>query len=648
MTLDPVARAIKKRLYVMRLARHACCVLGLSLTALATAQTSGGLSSRDQTPNGATSIQDLATPQGGQSNMQLPSGPPFPMRQPITAKLPPAGKAGEPPPPYQPGEFEKFVQGLVGASVPIQRFGAALMTPREQSSDAEGSPLVPAEYLLKPGDEVIVTLWGTVDADLRLVIDRSGRVTIPRVGPILVAGVTYAELPALISQRVTRVFRNTQVSVSLGQLRGLRIYVTGFVARPGAYSVGSLATVMQALLEAGGPSNAGSMRNIELRRGKERVAQLDLYQLLMKGERDSDRVLQADDVIHVGRVGTQVALIGSVHRPAVFELLPGETINDLLQMAGGLSAVADARRISVERLDERIAGRVTQLELPAALTSSPTSGDVMRAFSAVDVVAPSVRQNKRVRLEGEVARPGEHVLPPQSTVLDALAAAGGMTSAAYVFGTEFTRESVRSTQEDNYERAVRNMETDLARNSATQRASNADEAAAQSAREAANARLIASLRAIKPTGRVVLQIAPDSRELPALALEDGDRIYIPPRPSSVGVFGSVFNAGNYLYGESRNLGDYIGLAGGPTRGADDGSAFVVRANGSVFSARQGGGSTWAGGGGGGLQGLAAEPGDTVFVPEEPNKTTFVQNVKDWTQILYQFGLGAAALRLLGN
>jgi polysaccharide biosynthesis/export protein len=152
---------------------------------------------------------------------------------------------------------------------------------------------------------------------------------------------------------------------------------------------------------------------------------------------------------------------------------------------------------------------------------------------------------------------------------------------------------------------------------------------------------VASLRALRPNGRIVLQLAPDGRDLPPLALEDGDRLYVPPRPTSVGVFGSVFNGGNYLYSEGRQVTDYLNLAGGPTRGADASSTFVIRANGSVVSGQQQK-ANWVGSGGS-LAGLKAEPGDTVFVPEEINKTTFVQAAKDWTQILYQFGLGIAGI-----
>jgi protein involved in polysaccharide export with SLBB domain len=542
--------------------------------------------------------------------------------------------------PAAPGEFELFVQRLAGDTVLIRRFGAELMQPDEPG--AETSPQIPSDYLVKPGDELLVTIWGSVDADIRTRVDRNGRITIPRVGPVLVAGVRYADLSATVSQRVGQVFRNFQISVALGQLRAQRVYVTGFVERPGAYSVGSLSTVLNALIQAGGPSAAGSLRQVEVLRAGTRVASLDMYEFLLKGIRSGDLVLQPDDVVHVGPLGTQVGLIGSVNRPAVYELKSGETLVDLLRMAGGFTAVADRTRVSLERLDDRATVRITQLSLPGNGTHSLVQGDVLRAFSAVESSLPVQRQNKRVKVEGEVTRPGEFLLPPQSTIEDALAAAGGLTSSAFLFGTDFSRESVRVTQQQNFDRALRDLEVDLARNTSTQRAANAgDEAALQASRESANSRLVSSLRALRPSGRIVLQVQPDARALPPLALEDGDRIYVPPKPTTVGVFGSVFNGGSYLYTEGRPLGTYVSLAGGPTRGADIQSTFVVRANGTVISGQQTGNRFFANSGG--LDGVRAEPGDTVFVPEEVNKTTFVQAAKDWTQILYQFGLGIAGI-----
>lgn len=567
-----------------------------------------------------------------------------------------AGLADFPdPPPAEPSEFERYVNRLAfpetpqvaGEELRIRRLGATLVTGRNRDVDAvDFNPLVPADYLVTVGDEIVLSIWGSVDGELRLVVDRSGRITVPRVGAIMVAGVRFGDLATTISRRVAQVFRNFQLSVSLGQLSGVRVYVTGFAVRPGAYNVNALSSMANAVVRAGGPSASGSFRDVQLLRGGRLVSKLDFYDLLLKGDRSNDKLVQADDVIHIGPIGRQVGVIGSVNRPAIYEMVANETIADVLAMAGGISPIANTSKLAIERVAERDSLRVVQVDLAQTDRTLLSNGDVLRVFNAVTVATPIERQNKRVRVEGEVRHPGDYIMPAQSTIDDALRAAGGLTTDAFVFGTEFTRESVRITQQENYERALKDLEAELARSSATQRISTADEAAAQAGRAAATTRLLDRLRRLKPTGRVVLQMAPTNRELPKLTLEDGDRILVPPVPTSVGVFGSVFNAGNYLRETGRTLGDYLQLAGGPTRGADKRSTFVIRANGTVVSNYQN--STWLTGLSSTFEQLPALPGDTLYVPEEPDKTTFVQDAKDWTQILYQFALGAAAFVTLTN
>lgn len=550
------------------------------------------------------------------------------------------------PAPYVSSEFERYVQRAAGDAFEIRRFGSELMSSTGRNGMAqENSSQIPQDYVISIGDEILVTLWGSVDADLRLAVDRSGRITLPRVGPVAVAGLRYGDLASAIDQRVGQVFRNYKLSASLGKLRSIRIYVTGFTQRPGAYTVSSLATLVNALMQAGGPSGAGSFRQIELRRAGKLLSSFDFYDLLLKGDKSADRALQGEDVIHIGPIGTQVALIGSVNKPAIFELKQGETLDDLLAMAGGFTALADRSRLTVEHVDQRRDTRISELALPQQAAQKPRSGDLLRAFSAVDAALPQHKQNKRVKVEGEVQRPGEFILPANSSLADAIRAAGGLTPDAYVFGTDFSRETVRASQQENYERALRDLETEFTRSATTQRTSTADEASAQAARAQGSTKLIDRLRAVKPTGRIVLQLQPNASRLPELTLEDGDRLLIPAKPTTVGVFGSVFNGGSYLYANGGSITDFMKLAGGPTKGADTNSVFVLRANGSVVSSRQKSGWLMSGGV---LDGLGAEPGDTVFVPEEMNKTTFMQEAKDWTQILYQFGIGAAALKTIKN
>lgn len=547
-------------------------------------------------------------------------------------------------------EFEQFVSRLAGPSANgqptlIRRFGTELQDRDPfESIDQEALPLVPPDYVVQPGDEIKVALWGSVDADLTLTVDRGGSITLPRVGGIVVAGARFSELNERVRRRASQTFKNFDVSVSMGKLRAVRVFVTGFVANPGTYTVGGLSTISRAVLRAGGPAPSGSYRQISLRRAGQPALTFDMYDLLVKGERRNDVTLRPDDVVHVGAVGPQVALIGSVNRPAIFELRPGETVNDVVEMAGGFSPVADISRLMLERLEERDKLRVAEWSLPEGASRKLVQGDVLRAISAVSANGSQLSRNKQVRVEGEVRKPGTYLLPPGSTLQDAIEAAGGLTTSAYVFGTEFTRESVRLGQQENYDRALRDVETEFARAAATQRASTPEEAAAQSVRAATTSRLIERLRALRPSGRVVLELTAASTSLPPLLIEDGDRLMIPAQATTVGVFGSVFSTGNYLYGEQRALGDYLRLAGGPTRSADQASVFVVRANGTVISASQSSGWFSAGR----LGDERAIPGDTIFVPEEIGKTTFIQAAKDWTQILYQFGLGVAAFKSLSK
>lgn len=547
----------------------------------------------------------------------------------------------EPEIPYVPGEFERFVQRVAGT--PVKRLGAELMTggPNARTADLAISP--PPEYVLAPGDEVLLLLWGSVDADLRLILDRNGRIQVPRVGAIQLAGVRHGDLANVIERRVAQVFKNFQLSASLGQLRSMRVFVTGFVERPGVYNVAALSTVVGVLMRAGGPSAAGSFRQIELRRNSAPIALIDLYDLLLRGDKSSDRLLQSGDVVHVGPVGVQVGVVGSVNRPAVIELASQDRVEDALRMAGGFSAVADRSRVSIERLRERSQQRVSELLLPKDGRSNLDHGDVLRAFSSTEVVPSTLRQTKRIRIDGEVQRPGDYLMPAGSTLQDAISIAGGLNTSAFLFGTQFIRESVRATQQENYNRMLHELETDMARTAGSQAPATGELAEQQQFRNASAAKLIERLRALQPSGRIVVQLAPGASELPALVVEDGDRLYIPPVPSTVGVFGSVFNSGSYLYGDGRVLGDYLRLAGGPTKGADKNGVFVVRANGQVISGRQLGDDAWWANGNRVSQ-VRAEPGDALFVPEELDKSTFVQSSKDWTQILYQFGIGLAGIR----
>jgi protein involved in polysaccharide export with SLBB domain len=497
---------------------------------------------------------------------------------------------------------------------------------------------VPPDYPVQVGDELLVHVWGSVEGQWRLRVDRAGRIVLPRVGPLPVEGVTASELQERLRKRLQTVFRGFDLSIAVTEVAPIRVRVTGFVQHPGDRVLPGLSTLSRAVAGLAIAATGGSLRRIHLRRGDQDLTDFDRYALLAEGRIGDDPLLLPGDVIHVEAVGPQVAVLGAVNRTAVFETLPGHTLAEALQLAGGFSAVADGNVVELERHRGEDLTRVVQLGWPADAAHPLVDGDLLRVPDRTAVARPSLLGNKRVRIEGEVLRPGDYVLPPQSSLADAVAAAGGITDAAFVFGTELRRERVRLVQEANYSRALQEMEAEAAR-LASVRGASGDNAAAQ---ESALRELISRLRTRRPEGRLVLDLAADASTLPGLVLEDGDLVRVPPRSQSVGVFGTVFNAGSFVHGEGLLLGDYLARAGGPTGAAEADSIFVVRANGSVLSARQGG--WWNGRAQ--FDSQPALPGDTVFVPERLDRVTVVQGAKDWTQILYQLGIGLAALLTL--
>ena len=220
-------------------------------------------STQDQTGTGAQSQTTGAQGQGatttnGNQPLQLQSQQPFQNGATGLSLL-----QAPPRPPPKPGEFENYVARVLNHRVP--RFGAEVMSGRSTTFAPAPTATVPPDYAINPGDELLVQTSGSVESNLRLVVDSDGRIFIPRVGAIQVAGVRYGDLQSLLTERVGRQFRNFTLSAAIGRLHGVRVYVTGYAAYPGAYTVNSLSTLVNAVMAAGGPAAGGSFRNIELR-----------------------------------------------------------------------------------------------------------------------------------------------------------------------------------------------------------------------------------------------------------------------------------------------------------------------------------------------------------------------------------------------
>lgn len=538
-------------------------------------------------------------------------------------------------PPPEPGEFEAFVKEKLGRELP--RFGANLILQGSKGFVSPPNATVPPDYRLNPGDELLIGVTGSVEANLRLTIDDEGRVFIPKVGSVSVAGIRYGDLQAALARRFAEQFKGVNLSVVISHLHGLTVYVTGYAVSPGAYSVSSLSTMVDAILAAGGPAAGGSFRNIELRRNGQLVSQLDLYDLLLSGDKSHDAVLQNEDVLNIAPAGPEVAVSGSVNFEAIFEAKPGETLGDMVRYAGGFNSLADPSRLVVQRLADLDKGGSQQMPWDKASAFPAEGGDIVRILSQGQIARPEERQAILATVEGEVDHPGRYFLRPGATLGDLLNAAGGLTTGAFVYGSDLTRVSVQRQQESSYGRAI--TELQFAAATAPLTSLGATDAATATARQTAVATVVAELKKQKPDGRFVMPIPYGAGSLQAdLTLENFDHVYIPPRPKTVGVFGSVYQAASFQYADNTRIGDYLKLAGGARRHVSDtGQIFVIRANGSVISAAQ-------------VHDLVnrpAYPGDVVYVPVRTGTTTW-EKIERIAAIVGQFGASAAIIAILAG
>jgi protein involved in polysaccharide export with SLBB domain len=676
-----------------------------------------------------------------------------------------------------PSLFQRFVQEATGKLLPV--YGSELFeAPFAYASDSAQSP--PIDYVLGPGDEVRLQVWGSVDYSGSHVIDRNGQIQAPKAGVVELSGVKLKDLESILRNQLGKYYTNFSINANLGRLRSIQIYVVGQALQPGTYKLASMSTLVNALFASGGPTVNGSMRNIQLKRGSRTITTMDLYDFIAKGDKSRDVLLQSGDVIVIPPVGPRVAVTGAYDHAAIYELKPeGSSVGDILNLGGGVPALSTPSKALIERISRsqnppRIVQEITLkgedlkqslqdgdvltllnispafgnavtlkgtvasalryrwfegmkiLDLiperdalltpdyykrknllvqnaealpenaktvgtklrsladqinweyavierldPAQLNSvllpfnlgkavlqrdpahniALLPGDVITVLSHSDLQLPQDRQARLVRLEGEVAAPGVYQTKPGETLPQLLQRVGGVTAQAYLFGTEFSRESVRTRQQENLDVLIRRLEAQAqAQASSVVANSNAERAAqVQAVQQQQQAQLksqIDRLKAARSNGRLSLELDPKATSLsalPALPLEDGDRVLIPSIPGFVAAFGAVNNENLFIHRSGKTVADVLKSAG-LAQDADADQIFVLRADGTVVARRD----RERGFFGSGFESLEVMPGDTVVVPAQIDRESrynfFTRVLKDWTQIFANFGLGIAAIK----
>jgi len=324
-----------------------------------------------------------------------------------------AARRFEPPP--KPGEFQKFVEAATGRQLPL--FGASFFATAADSFTPVDNVPVGGDYTVGPGDEIVLRAWGAIDVDYRTTVDRNGLLNLPKVGSFSVVGVKASELEKHLRAQIGRLYTNFNLSVSLGQLRGVKVFVVGPAQRPGVYTLASQSTMLSAVVMAGGPAPNGSMRKVLLRRDGRVVSELDIYEFLVQGDKSKDVQVNAGDVIVFQPAGPRVAITGALDTPAIFELkAPQEPVREVLRYAGGAPLLANPNRAQLERVDNTQARAARFVETFAldgnGLQKSLRDGDVLT------LLAISPQFANAVTLRGHVAQPLRYPFTPGMRVRD--------------------------------------------------------------------------------------------------------------------------------------------------------------------------------------------------------------------------------------
>lgn len=466
------------------------------------------------------------------------------------------------------------------------------------------------DYRVGVGDQIQLMIWGAVEEALELPVDPQGNIFVPRVGPIRVSGVRNGDLNGVIAGRVKEVFtQSVEIYANLLSTQTVKVFVAGFVKRPGLYEGYASDSLLFFLDRAGGIDlDRGSFRKVALRRNGEERAAVDLYRFFRDG--DLPRVqLRDGDVVFVPPVGDTITIRGAVTSPGRFEFdSGGRRLGPLLELA---QPAASATHANIRRVVDG-QGFALNLPLEKARDQEMNPGDV------VDLTSAERPETLLIGITGEHRGEEFIVLPYGATLSDALASIepGKRSNLEAV---QLFRESVARRQRELLEQSLANLE----RTAMNARSDSLEEAQLRNEEAELIQRFVDRARRITPRGQVLLG---NRAEAATLFLEEGDVLYVPPRNRIISIAGAVRFPNSQIYAEGSTVSDYLDNAGGLAPGADRDNILLIKANGGIVTVRR-------------PNREPVDPGDEIFVLPKPDGK-FIQLAKDVTTILYQIAIAA--------
>ena len=489
-----------------------------------------------------------------------------------------------------------------------------------------------SSYSMGPGDKLLVNYYGSDEKTEEVFVNREGIVVLPLLGPVNVTGMTYGEASKYIQDKAKSELIGTQINISIREVRSVGVYVLGEAYKPGKYLLSGLSTVTNALFISGGVNKKGSLRNIQIKRDNKTVATYDFYDFLLKGSLDSEVTLQDGDIIFIPFIENSVIMGGAFKRPHRYEFKEGETLRDVVELAGGFDTeVMDGSRIELSTLDRSASTRsLTYLNLAKDAKKLIKDGDVLNVSFTSGLTPQSIT------LTGEVKNPGEYSIRPGETILEIINRAGGYTDEAYFQGAVFLRKAVAKSQKEAFARSADQLENTIVDVITNNAGSSIGESTLVPL-----SNLITKLRLEEPPGRMVVDLDTLKLKTDPIAnfpVKNRDSLFIPERPSFVSIVGEVLNATTVGFNPDLSVDEYIDLAGGLNDAADRDKIFVILPDGksqlvkrSLFSS-----STYI------------LPGSTIVITRDSRPFDAISLTQIITPILADLATSAAAIAAISD
>ena len=489
-----------------------------------------------------------------------------------------------------------------------------------------------SSYSMGPGDKLLVNYYGSDEKTEEVFVNREGIVVLPLLGPVNVTGMTYGEASKYIQDKAKSELIGTQINISIREVRSVGVYVLGEAYKPGKYLLSGLSTVTNALFISGGVNKKGSLRNIQIKRDNKTVATYDFYDFLLRGSLDSEITLQDGDIIFIPFIENSVIMGGAFKRPHRYEFKEGETLREVVELAGGFDTeVMDGSRIELSTLDRSASTRsLTYLNLAEDAKKLIKDGDVLNVSFTSGLTPQSIT------LTGEVKNPGEYSIRPGETILEIINRAGGYTDEAYFQGAVFLRKAVAKSQKEAFARSADQLENTIVDVITNNAGSSISESTLVPL-----SNLITKLRLEEPPGRMVVDLDTLKLKTDPIAnfpVKNRDSLFIPERPSFVSIVGEVLNATTVGFNPDLSVDEYIDLAGGLNDAADRDKIFVILPDGksqlvkrSLFSS-----STYI------------LPGSTIVITRDSRPFDAISLTQIITPILADLATSAAAIAAISD